>query len=404
MLGPPKTRDLDRPVLISVESAVPKDHVYRHLHRLLDLSFVRNLAADCDASGGRPSIDPVVFFRLHLLLFFARIPSERQLMEQANYNLAMRCGCPLGRTGYNLDEPLPDHSSLSRIRARLGLPVFRRFVEAIVRQCIAAGLVWGKELIFAATKVRANAAMDSLQPVLHRVVDDHLAALTASETEASEEEDRWDLLAACRLDPERPPTSKSGRQSDFRRSPTDPDAALMKPKGERACLGYHTHSVVDGGTARIILHALITPGDVRENTPMLDQLRRVLFRWRVHPQRVIADTTDGTIDNIRMLEGDEGIRAYVPLPDWEHKTADYGPGQFSYDPERAVSICPAGTLLHPCRRELTTEQVEDRAQAAIGNACPRKAACTPSDHGRQVHRSFHAQYLDRVRGYHETAA
>jgi hypothetical protein len=63
MLGPPKTRDLDRLVLISLESCVPKNHCYRHLHRVLDLSFVRDLAANCYASCGRPSIDPEVFFR-----------------------------------------------------------------------------------------------------------------------------------------------------------------------------------------------------------------------------------------------------------------------------------------------------------------------------------------------------
>src|SRR4051794_2870557 len=101
MLGPSKTRDLDRPVLIAIESYVPKDHLYRHLHRVLDLSFVRDLAADCYAAGGRPSIDPEVFFRLHLLMFFAGIRSERQLLEQASYNLAMRW-----YAGYNLDEPL----------------------------------------------------------------------------------------------------------------------------------------------------------------------------------------------------------------------------------------------------------------------------------------------------------
>jgi transposase len=90
MLGPPKTRNLDRPVLITIESYVPKDHFYRHLHRAFDLSFVRGLAADCYATSGRPSIDPEVFFRLQLLMFFSGIRSERQLMEQVSYNLAMR--------------------------------------------------------------------------------------------------------------------------------------------------------------------------------------------------------------------------------------------------------------------------------------------------------------------------
>ncbi len=399
MLGPPKTRDLNRPVLIAIESYVPKDHFYRHLHRILDLAFVRDLAADCYASGGRPSIDPGVFFRLQLAMFFEGIRSERKLMEQAGYNLAIRW-----YAGYNLDEPLPDHSSLSKIRARLGLPVFRRFFEVIVEQCARAGLVWGEELIFDATKVHANASMESLKPVLRLVVDDHLAALAVTEAEIPEETARWELLEECRLDPDRPPTSYYERKSDQRVSSTDPDAALMRPRGERACLGYHDHCVVDGGKARIILHALVTPADVMENTPMLDQLRRVMFRWRVRPKRVIADTTYGTIDNIRALEGEEDIRAYVPLPDWEHQRPFYGPAQFAYDAEGDMYVCPQGALLRPFRREIKAEKVEYRAEAAECNACPMKAACTPSDHGRQVHRSFHAEYLERVQGYHETEA
>ncbi len=394
MLGAPKARDLDRPVLLSLESAVPPNHVYRQLERTLDLSFVRDLVADCYASSGRPSIDPVVFFKLHLIMFFENLRSERKLIEIASLNLAHRW-----YVGYHLDEPLPDHSSLSKIRARLGVPVFRRFFEMIVAQCAAAGLVRGKELIFDATKVRANASMDSLTPVLH-LVDDHLAALTpvSSPKDAS----RWDLLEACRLDPDRPQTSRGGRKSDYRVSTTDPDAALMKPRGAQACLGYQDHYVVDGGKARIILHALVTPGDVMENQPMLDVLRRVMFRWRLRPQRVIADTTYGTIENIRALEGEEDIREDVPLPDWEHQRDYYGPGQFSYDTPQDVYVCPEGALLRPSRQEWKAEKTEYRAEAAICNACPVKAACTPSDQGRQVHRSFHAGYLDRVRGYHET--
>jgi len=395
MLGPPKARNLDRPVLISLEASVPKDHFYRHLERTLDLAFVRDLAADCYASGGRPSIDPVVFFKLHLVMFFEGLRSERKLIEIASLNLAHRW-----YLGYNLDEPLPDHSSLSKIRTRLGLPVFRCFFETIVEQCVHAGLVWGKELIFDATKVRANAAMESLKPVLRLVVDDHLAAL--AETDMPEEATRWELLEECRLDPDRPPTSYYERKSDQRVSTTDPDAALMRPRGERASLGYHDHCVVDGGKARIILHALVTPADVMENQPMLDQLRRVIFRWRVRPERVIADTTYGTIENIRVLEGDEGIRAYVPLPDWEHQRPYYGPAQFTYDREHDVYVCPQGALMHPFRRSFQQERVQYRAEAAICNACPAKAACTPSDEGRVVHRSFHAEYMERVHGYHET--
>src|SRR5690349_10454935 len=127
MLGPSKCRDLDRPIVVSLERLIPADNVYRHLDSALDLSFVRDWVADCYAERGRPSIDPVVFFRFHLLMFFEGIRSERKLGELANLNLAQRW-----YLGYHLDEPLPDRSSLVKIRQRLGLPVFRRFFEHVV--------------------------------------------------------------------------------------------------------------------------------------------------------------------------------------------------------------------------------------------------------------------------------
>jgi transposase len=148
MLGPSKNRDLDRSVLVSLERLVPSDHFYRHLEKTLDLSFVRDWVKDCYAANGRPSIDPVVFFKLQLALFFEGLRAERQLMRVAADHLSIRW-----YAGYNLDEPLPDHSSLTRIRQRLGLPLFRRFFEHVVELCDEAGLIWGKELLVDATKV-----------------------------------------------------------------------------------------------------------------------------------------------------------------------------------------------------------------------------------------------------------
>src|ERR687884_1227932 len=119
---------------LSLDDLVPTDHFYRHLDRTLDLSFVRALVAPCYAAGGRPSIDPVVFFRLQLVLFFEGIRSERLLMRVLDDRLAARW-----YSGYDLTEPLPDHSSLTKIRKRYGLEVFRRFFDAIVERCCAAG-------------------------------------------------------------------------------------------------------------------------------------------------------------------------------------------------------------------------------------------------------------------------
>jgi transposase len=217
----------------------------------LDLSFVREWSRDLYAECGRPSIDPVVFFKLQLVMFFEGIRSERRLIETARLNLAHRW-----YLGYALDEDLPDHSSLTRIRQRLGIDSFQRIFEKVVDLCQEAGLVWGRELYFDATKVEANAGIPSLIPRFYydamtpltdlfadeRAVEDaqrpalvdHLPdGIVRLPTEADAEslpttgDPPWRLLEERWLDPRRPSHRGYRRTSDFRVSPTDPDASPM---------------------------------------------------------------------------------------------------------------------------------------------------------------------------------
>ncbi len=419
----------------SLDELVPADHFYRTLDRVLDLSFVRDLVQHCYAPCGRPSVDPMVFFKLQLVMFFEGVRSERLLMRLVADRLSVRW-----YLGYNLGEPVPDHSSLTRIRTRYGLEVFRRFFAAIVEQCQQAGLVWGRELYVDATHVLADASLESLVPRFaveaRAAIQAHLRALFSDEPQAAQEGERTgsaspanpveptplpvvlsdskreelaeanttrhDWIAAAGQ-PQREMHGRYNyyqRTADFRVSTTDPDATPLRLKGGGTHLGYQTHYVVDGGTRRIILGVLVAPGEVMENQPLLDLAWHVRFRFHVRPHQATGDTTYGTLENITALER-EGIHAYMPLPDWEHKTAYYGPRRFTYDAERDVYVCPQGQPLRPYRRELSAEKVEYRAVPATCNACPVKAQCTPSVHGRIVHRHVAEAYLDRVRVYYQ---
>jgi transposase len=419
MLGPPKERSLDRPILVSLEALVPADHFYRHLEAKLDLGFVRDLVAATYAPGGRPSIDPVVFFKLQLVMFFEGIRSERQLLRVVADRLSVRW-----YLGYDLGEELPDHSSLTRMRERYGVETFRRFFEGIVEQCQAAGLVWGKEIYVDATKVQANASLDSLEPRF--AVEAHLQRVfapdagegskvetaeppllpvplsdAAQDTLAARNQGRHDWLAR---DGEPDRTVIRGgyrRLSDLRASPTDPDAGLM-PTRDGLHPGYLDHYVVDGGKARIILNALVTPADVTENLPLQDLVWRTCFRWRLRPRHVTGDTKYATLVNIAALERG-GIRAYVPLPDFDHRSEFFGKGAFAYDAARDVYTCPRGATLpfHHIKNRIRARVYQ--ADPATCNACPLKARCTPGSRGREVNRYFEEAYLDRVRAYHATA-
>src|SRR5258708_12733909 len=180
MLGQ-KARCFKEHTAISLDMLVPHNNFYRQVEAKLDLSFVREFVKDCYvATMGRPSIDPVVFFKLQLIMFFEGIRSERQLMETVNVNLAQRW-----YIGYDLDEAVPDHSSLSKIRERYGLEVFERFFEKVVELCISAGLVEGRELYLDGTKVRANADAEQSVPRFYWQAQEHLQAVFALEAGAS---------------------------------------------------------------------------------------------------------------------------------------------------------------------------------------------------------------------------
>ncbi len=326
MLGPAKPRRLDEPISVSLEELVPQRHFYRHLEATLDLGFVRDWTQAVYADRGRPGIDPVVFFKLQLVMFFEGIRSERQLIATASLNLAHRW-----YLGYALDENLPHHSSLTRIRQRLGVEIFERFFERIGDLCQDAGLVWGQELYVDATKVEANADLDSLVPRFSHAAKTHVTDLFADDvpTDSSEDEPEavaaalptgvvwlpsaasdevgradpppWKLLEERRLDPQRPSSGGYMRTSDFRVSTTDPDATPMRT-GSGTALGYHDQYVVDGGKARVVLAALVTPADVMENMPLRDLHWRVCFRRKLRPRHVTGDTTYGTVENIVAVE------------------------------------------------------------------------------------------------------
>jgi transposase len=409
---------------LSLEDLVPRDHFYRRLEARLDLSFVRELVAPLYANGGRPSVDPVVFFKLQLVMFFEDIRSERRLMGMVSDRLSLRW-----YIGYDLFEPLPDHSSLTRIRERYGLLVFRRFFERIVAECVEAGLVWGEELFFDATKVEANASMESRIPRF--AAQAHLGGLFADEempeTEVGEgtsgpsAERELDALPATsdrglRAKNERRGDwiSKDGkpdrtivrggyrRRSDYELSPTDPDAALMQHKRGASRMGYHAHYVVDGGKARVILNVLVTPADVTENQPMLDLLFRTIFRWRARVRRVTGDATYGTKEIVAAVEK-ASIRAYVSMSDFEKRSPYFGSSRFVYDAERDLYRCPQGASLRLYTHSYTERLTRYRAKTETCNACPLKPECTQGASGRVLMRSFDEEILERVRAYRGSA-
>src|ERR1035437_6630453 len=128
---------------INLESLIPQNHLLRRIDKILDLSFVREMTAHlyCE-DNGRPSIDPELFCRISLITYLYNIPSDRRVCGELQFNLAYKWFCKL-----SVEDRVPDHSSLTRIRDRMGEETFRLIFERLIKLCIAKKILKANKIM-----------------------------------------------------------------------------------------------------------------------------------------------------------------------------------------------------------------------------------------------------------------
>lgn len=159
---------------------VPRDNFYRRLKDLLDLGWLYEATKKYYGTEGHKSIDSVVFFKLILIGYLENLLSDRRIIQTVSLRLDL-----LYFIGYELDEPLPWHSTLSRTRQLFGEEVFRELFVQVLRQCVGKGMVKGKRQAMDSVHVKANASMDSLKE--KQILEDGQAYATKLKEEADDD-------------------------------------------------------------------------------------------------------------------------------------------------------------------------------------------------------------------------
>ncbi len=158
MIGKQDRWQEDLFVACPLSALIPEDHILKQVDKVIDLSWLRKEVSELYCpSNGRPSIDSESAVRLMLAGFFQGIVHDRKLMRNAQVNLAIRWFA-----GYRLDEKLPDHSSLTKIRQRWGPELFKQIFKRTVYDCVEAGIVGGDTVHVDATLIRADVSWESL--------------------------------------------------------------------------------------------------------------------------------------------------------------------------------------------------------------------------------------------------
>lgn len=230
---------------------IPENNFYRRLKDCLDLRFLYRLTRSYYGECGQKSIDPIVFFKLMLVGYLENIISDRQLMQHCGLRLDI-----LYFPDYDIDEPLPWHSTLSRTRQKLPTDVFEQSFEKILKICIEKGMVRGHTQAIDSAYVKANASLDSLevkQPqedvsaYLHKVIeqDNEEKQNNNSQIQDSDPRTLRDIKRRQEHWRETQQSHPGARAKNSKYlsnkthySPTDPDARISVKPGKPRQLNY----------------------------------------------------------------------------------------------------------------------------------------------------------------------
>jgi transposase len=354
---------------VDIETLIPQNHILRKIDKLLDLSFVRELTSQyyCH-NNGRPSIDPELFFRMILIGYIFGIRHDRRLCEEVGYNLAYRWYCRL-----SLEDSIPDHSTLSKIRDRYGLTVFEGFFDKVIGICRKLGLVKGGRVITDSTLIEADASLDSM--VIKK----------ASEPLSQQEKDNNTQALSL--------TKKLSNQTHI--STTDSDSSLAKKPGSNKGLKYKVHTSIDADS-RVILDNKVTTGSCHDTQIYLERLQYIQNKYNFLIKEVIADRGYGAAENIQSLQ-EQKITSYIPLfSSNSGKIVKLEEQGFIFDKEHNKYICSQGKFLLPKEREdgaVYKSKTEDCKNCSVSKDCVASLR-QYSQHIRHIYRSHNQSFFE----------
>ena len=305
---------------------VPEDNFYRQLKEQLNLHFLYKATAKYYGDEGQRSIDPVVFFKLILVGYLENLNSDRKIINHAKMRLDI-----LFFIGYDIDEELPWHSTLSRTRQLLGEEIFLQLFREVLKLCVHKGMVSGKRQAVDSAYIKANASLDSLveKEVLDdaqtfadelNLNDDTSKTVSATRKKAVEQHHAWKAEA---YKEQHSISEKNKERTDKRRpklvsnhthySTTDEDARVSVKPGKPRQLNYTAQTVVDT-SHHVITNIQADFSDKRDSQSLaavLNQTQENLKQNGLQMEEVLADTGYSSGKALEYLE-QQNIKGYIP--------------------------------------------------------------------------------------------
>jgi transposase len=401
---------------VSLNSLVPKNNFYRQLNEVLDLHFLYKTTDKYYGTEGQKSIDPVVFFKICLVGYLNDIISDRKLISYCSDSLGIRLFL-----GYDLDEKLPWHSTISRTRQLYDDHVFLDVFQSILGQCVESGLVSGHTQAIDSAFVKANASMDSLElKVPKDSLEEHLKKVRhlsqmdkeeprrkAKENKASDEQKTITATDSKLKDiktrqkkwskdqDQRPGAGNKGSKytsNQTHYSPVDPDAKISVKPGKARKLNYYSQIAVDTDH-QIITHIQADLADKKDNQylqSIVQNAKENLEKTGLQLENILADAGYSSGENYAWLEA-QNLKSYIP----PHGTYKGGPEGFEYVEEGNYWLCPNQKRVTFRKQKVEKGTLKDYyfTKRSDCKDCPLKASCIGKQHEKRISiTAYRAEY------------
>lgn len=375
---------------VDLNRRVRADNPLRKIASAIDFSFARAVVEHTYGQNGNVSVDPVVILKMMFLLFFDNVASERELMQVIPERLDY-----LWFLGYGLNDPVPNHSVLSKARARWGTDVFERLFLQTVAECVAAGLVDGKKIHVDGSLIAANASTDSVvkgSPELIAALRQVYREQSAKLTEGTE------LL---------PAPAPLGPVNETHVSTTDPESELARGGNTPSRPSYKHHRVVDNAHGVITAH-VTTPGSVKEDTQMMRLTHKHQNNTAVAVETIVADSQYGTVENFLNCV-DQSIEPHMAdlksaQDQAKQRSQFFTEDRFVYDAATDTYRCPAGQVMRRWQKRAEKNAYQYMPKAGTCGGCALRAQCTKAKGGRRIQRFDRQDEVEQARAQSQSQA
>ena len=391
---------------------VPEDNFYRKLNAVLDLRFIKAATRRYYGKEGQQSIDPVVFFKLILIGYLENLASDRRIISTVSMRLDL-----LFFIGYNIDEALPWHSTLSRTRQLYGEDVFKELFKRVLKSCIDKGMVSGRRQAVDSALIKANASMDSIAEKevmndadlfvdeLRLNQEDQPDKVDYYKKKKVEEHHRWKAKAykgqpASRSDKFNEEHAEESKRPKFlsnhtHYSTTDKDARIAVKPGKPRQFNYLAQTSVDT-THHVITHIAAFHADKKDSQclpQIIDGLKENLSPEGLMIEQVLADTGYSSGEALRALD-QHSITGYIP------NFGKYKPERegFSYHTDGDYYTCPQNKRVEFKKIKSNNGHLakEYRTLRSDCSGCPLKGSCIGKSYEKKIVDTLDKSYYDKM--------